>query len=375
METRLRELMKSFPVTAQVVAPVPWFPVSHDSFGPYGAYAQVPARETRDELEVFHPRYPVIPRLSWRFSPPLLAMATYRCLKQVIRSGYDFDLIDAHFVYPDGVAAVILGQMLKKPVVLTARGNDISLMPRYKLPRTMIVWAAQRAAAIITVCQALKDAVVGLNIPDEKVYVLRNGVDLKRFKPVDRQTARKQLQLSGRVLLSVGHLIERKGNHVTIEALRKIPGATLLLVGDGEEENHLREQARVLGIESRVRFEGAVPQTDLPRYYAAADALVLASSREGWANVLLESMACGTPVIASAIWGTPEIVTAPEAGVLMASRDAASLVEAYERLFQSPPDRGDTRRFAEQFSWDATSRGQFDLFSEILGRDRSAATG
>jgi teichuronic acid biosynthesis glycosyltransferase TuaC len=121
-----------------------------------------------------------------------------------------------------------------------------------------------------------------------------------------------------------------------------------------------------LGVRDRVRFVGALVQEELRNYYGAADALVLASSREGWANVLLESMACGTPVVASNIGGTPEVVSAPEGGMLMTERTANGIVQAVQRLFACHPDRSATRRYAERFSWEATTAGQMELFARIL---------
>jgi glycosyltransferase involved in cell wall biosynthesis len=126
--------------------------------------------------------------------------------------------------------------------------------------------------------------------------------------------------------------------------------------------------AAKLGVQERVRFLGAVDQETLRSLYCGIDALVLASSREGWANVLLEAMACGTPVIASAVWGTPEVVGSPAAGVLMPSLDADGMARAAERLFANPPDRAATRIYAEQFDWEPTTQGQLDLFRAILAR-------
>ena len=120
-----------------------------------------------------------------------------------------------------------------------------------------------------------------------------------------------------------------------------------------------------------MRFLGTLPQEALRDYYGAADALVLASSREGWANVLLEAMACGTPVLATAVGGTPEVVTAPEAGRLLHERSAAAVARAARSLFTDTATREQTRRYAEGFSWQETTEGQFALYRDILSLRRS----
>ncbi|HEX8886452.1 MAG TPA: glycosyltransferase, partial [Noviherbaspirillum sp.] len=149
VETRLRYLVASRQVQSRVVAPVPWFPFTHPRFGLYAAYAQVPHSEQRFGLDVSHPRYPVIPKLGMSAAPVLLANSLKSTLGRIIDEGYDFDLIDAHYFYPDGVAAVMLGRYFNKPVVITARGTDINLVPQYRLPRRMIRWAAGQAAGMI----------------------------------------------------------------------------------------------------------------------------------------------------------------------------------------------------------------------------------
>lgn len=366
VEQRLRHLVGSGEVWARVVAPVPWFPMGHSLFGKYASYARVVPCEERHGISVWHPRYPAIPKIGMTLAPFLLAAASTSVLHHLSKDNFNFDLIDAHYFYPDGVAAILLGRRLGKPVVITARGTDINLIPQYRLPRKMIRWAAEHAAGIVTVCQALKDALRGLGVASEKITVLRNGVDLSLFRPVDRQVQRAQLGLSKTTLLSVGHLIGRKGHDIAIRSLVELPEVELLIAGDGEEAATLQALARSLGVAERVRFIGAIKQEELKNYYGAADALVLASSREGWANVLLESMACGTPVIASNVWGTPEIVRSPEAGILMEERSPAGLVRAFRELFAHYPDRAGTRRYAEQFSWDETTRGQLALFRRVV---------
>jgi glycosyltransferase involved in cell wall biosynthesis len=312
-----------------------------------------------------------MPKLGMLTNPALLYRAARQALRPLLASGLDFDLIDGHYLYPDGVAAVWLARELGKPVVLTARGSDTSQLPDYRVPGKLIRAAIAQADALIAVSADLKDGLVRLGAAPEKVTVLRNGVDLQGFRPVaDRDAARAALDLSGPTLLSVGHLIERKRNHLTITALAELPDHTLLLVGDGPEKPMLQALAERLGVAGRVRFLGLKPHRELPTYYTAADLMVLASSREGWANVLLESMACGTPVLATPAWGSREAVSAPEAGLVLddAPEEALppALAEGVRRLAANPPDRAATRAYAEGYSWEATTAGQLALFREIL---------
>ncbi len=369
VETRLRELLKLGGVEAKVVAPVPWFPWNHPRFGEYAKFAATPRLEHHNGIEVHHPRYLLPPKVGMTVAPYAMAISALRTIRKLQRDGFDFDLIDAHYYYPDGVAASMLARWLKKPFVVTARGTDLNLIPQYTLPRRWILQTAEQAHASIGVCQALMDALRELGAEPSKLHTLRNGVDLERFRPEPREAARQKLGLEPgcTYLLSVGHLIERKGHHIAVEALVNLPtDVRLVVVGSGQEEGNLKALARRLGVTDRVHFTGAVAQTDLRWWYSAANALLLCSSREGWANVLLEAMACGTPVVATNIWGTPDIVTGPDAGVLMATRDASGLVDAWHRLATRLPAREATRAHAEQFSWQSTSEGQYELFRSMV---------
>ena len=366
VETRLKELLSSGQVEARVVAPIPWFPSGNPRFGLYGAFARVPAQERRFGIEVLHPRYPVLPKIGMSISPFLLAAGAKPAIQKIIDDGYDFDLIDAHYFYPDGVAAVMLGRYFKKPVVITARGSDISLLPRFAVPRRLIRWAAHRADGLVTVCEALRQEMINLGAEPPSVTTLRNGVDIELFHLIDREAQRQQFGWEKFTLLSVGNLVPLKGHDLTIAALLDLPDVTLIIAGGGPERDNLENLAKSLSVADRVSFVGVLPQAELVRYYGAADALVLASSREGWANVLLESMACGTPVIATRVWGTPEVVAAPEAGILMSERSSRSLADAVRQLQSHSPDRADTRRYAERFGWDETTAGQLRLFNSVL---------
>ena len=366
VENRLRHLLEDTDIESQVVAPIPWFPFSKYVNDEYREFSQAPYHETRHGISITHPRYLHLPKVGMLLQPVFMAISALPVIRKMIKRGYDFDLIDAHYFYPDGVAAAFLAKWLKKPFVITARGTDLNLIPRYKLPRMLIRYAATRASGLITVCRALKDVLVELGIDGRKVVPLRNGVDLQMFRPPeDRENLRKQLGIAGKTLLSVGYLIERKGHNFTIEALKYLPDVSLLIAGTGPEQNNLQAQIQALGLAERVKLLGSVSHERLKDYYGAVDIMVLASSREGWANVLLESMACGTPVVATDIWGTPEVVACPEAGVLV-KRDARSIADGITRLFEDYPDRTLTRKYAEQFSWHDTSLGQRELFASVV---------
>lgn len=367
VETRLRELIKSGQVEAKVVAPVPWFPFKSPRFGDYACFAATPRFEHRHGVDVHHPRYLLLPKVGMHMAPYTMARGALATVRQLQAEGFNFDLIDAHYYYPDGVAAGMLARWLGKPFVVTARGTDLNLIPQYPIPRKLILQTAAQAHASIGVCQALMQSLQELGADASKLHTLRNGVDLQRFMPEPRLVARRKLGLKeeGPYLLSVGHLIERKGHHIAIEALVDLPGVQLLVAGDGPEKGALKALASRLGVAERVHWAGVVPQTELKWWYNAADALALCSSREGWANVLLEAMACGTPVIATNIWGTPEVVSTPAAGLLMAQRNAESLAQTWRQLMAALPSREDTRRHAEMFSWDATTQGQIALFKSF----------
>jgi len=366
VEERLRHLLASGRIAATVVAPVPWFPFRHRRFGAHARFARVPERERRHGIDIVHPRYPVIPKLGMNIAPALMYRALLPVVRELAAREPAFDLIDAHYFYPDGVAAVRLGLALDKPVVVTARGSDVNAIPRHRLPARQIRWAAKHAAAIVTVSGALKDRMESLGANPDRIVTLRNGVDLDRFRPLDRQAIRAGLGLAGPVWLAVGNLVELKGVHVSLAALAMTADATLLIAGEGPEETRLRQLAARLGVAARVRFLGSVSRAELGRYYNAADAMLLASSREGMPNVVLESLACGTPVIAAPFESAAELISAPEAGEIAESRTPEAIMAAWQRLRLRQPERAATRRHAERLGWPPVVEAQCALYERVL---------
>jgi glycosyltransferase involved in cell wall biosynthesis len=369
VENRLRQLVATGRVTSTVLAPVPWFPSRHPRFGSWARFARAAQEETRHGLRVLHPRYAVIPKVGMAAAPAALYAAAKRAVLRLLRQGLTFDLIDSHYLYPDGVVAVALGRRFSLPVVMTARGSDVTQLPDFAVPRRMIRGAMARADAMISVSAGLKRAMVALGAEADRITVLRNGVDLVQFRPPDDRSAlRASLQFERSTLLSVGHLIVRKGHHHAVEMLAQLPGWDLVIVGEGPERSRLEALAARLGVADRVRLVGAQPHAALGRYYGAADVLVLASSREGWANVLLEAMACGTPVVASDIPGNDEVVQRRDAGLIVQRNTADGFAEAVRSLWADPPDRAAVRAYAEAFSWEATSAGQLHVFAQAQER-------
>ena len=368
VETRLRKLVETGRVAAWVMAPCPWFPFTSPRFGEYGALARVPRRETRHGIEIEHPRYLLPPKIGMGTAPLALFTAMLPRLRGALAAGREFALIDALYFYPDGVAAVMLGRALDRPVVVTARGSDLNLIANYAVPRRWLRWAIAHADGLVAVSSGLRQRLAALGAPPEKTRILRNGVDLALFHPGDRRAARHALGFTRPTLLAVGNLVALKRHALMVEAVALLPQTDLVVIGEGPERAAIEALVRARGLGARVRLLGRLPQERLPQFYAAADALLLASTHEGWPNVLLESMACGTPVVVTALPGITDIVGAPEAGRIVADATAAPFAAAIAELLAAPPPRGATRAYAEQFDWRSTTEGQIALFSEICER-------
>ena len=380
VENRMRRVHETGEVEVSVIAPTPWFPSKNKMFGSYATHAAVPKSETRHGIRVDHPRYAMIPKIGMQSQPTFYYRALKRAAIKLIDETGPFDLIDAHYFYPDGVAAARLANDLGIPFTCTARGTDVNQIPTVsEFGKNAVLDVARQASASITVCEALRRELIDLGSDGSKIYTLRNGVDLEAFHQpnVSREglKATYGVPVDAPLVVSVGGLVERKGHHLTIDAVAGLDGIHLLIAGNGPERGALEARIEGLGVEDRVKLVGSVPHSQLSDFYGAADLSVLASSREGWANVLLESMACGTPVVATSVWGTPEVVAVPEAGMLATERNAETLRFCIRTTLGNLPDRQKTRSYAERFSWDDTVAGVIDVFkTAVAGRiDRQSS--
>lgn len=336
-----------------IVAPVgmpPW----PFSFHPrYRALTQLPTVESWHGLTVHRPRFMLIPGLAKR-NAAAVARAVLPIAHRLIADG-GLDLIDAQFFWPDGVAAQQVARELRLPYSAKARGGDISLWARRADTATLLLEAAQGAAGMLAVADSLADDMASLGMPRARIVTHHTGIDPAQFRPVDRREARAALGLPAHapVILSVGALIPRKGQDHVIRALPLLPpDCRYVIAGAGPDRERLTGMATKLGVEDRLLFTGAVPNADLPALYAAADAMVLMSASEGLANVWVEALSCGTPLILSDIPPAHEIIDAPDAGRISASAPA-ELAAAITAMLATPPDRAAlSARTHARFSWD-----------------------
>jgi len=364
VENRLRNLVSDGRVKATVVAPIPWFPFGCRVFGKYGRMAMAPRKETRDGIVIYHPRYLVLPKIGMRLTPYFMFLSARRCLERLIDGGLKPDIIDAHYLYPDGVVASKLGPYFGVPYTLTARGSDVTEIGQIPGPREEIVKAVGSAGHTITVSENLRRDLIDMGTDGSKITTLRNGVELTRFR--DMRTDNVSNHGQRPIILFAGWLIPRKRLDLVLKVTALISNATTVVAGDGPLRDELIEETRSMGIDQRVKFIGQVSPADMPELYSSADVLILPSDREGCANVLLEAMACGTPVVARAIGAAPDLIKDRAGGIVVDSDQPEVLARAVRQILADPPLRDDTRKFACQFDWDTTTDGQIKIFESVL---------
>ncbi len=340
-------------VELRVMAPIgiPPFGRKHPR---YRALAGLPDVETWKGLAVYRTRFGHIPGVKGRLDGAALARALIRPLRG-IRAQFPFDVIDAQFFFPDGPAAIRLGKALGVPVSIKARGSDIHMWASEHAPTRAHVIAAGRAAdGVLCVSQALKADMIALGMPADRISVHYTGLDHARFAVRDRSVAKVAFGIAGPLLLSIGALIERKGQQIAIEALRDIPGATLALIGHGPARAMFEAHAVQCGVADRVCFLGAMPHERIADWLAAADAMILMSASEGLANVWVEALACGVPIVIPDVGGAREVIDRAEAGRFV-PHDAAAVAVAVNTILSDPPARAAVAAAAAKFSWDANT--------------------
>jgi teichuronic acid biosynthesis glycosyltransferase TuaC len=353
-------------VELRVVSPVglpPWPLSLHPR---YRALAALPLVEQWKDTTVYRPRFIHIPGTSGRFDAGAMARAVAPVLRR-IRAEFAFDVIDAEFFFPDGPAAVQLGEMFGVPVSIKARGADIQFWGVQPATRRQVLDAAKRADGLLAVASALKVDMVALGMEDDKIRVHYTGVDLSLFKAGERAEAQAELAIDGPLVVSVGALIPRKRQALTMEAVATLDGVSLALIGKGEDTEMLRALAAKLGISDRVKILGALPHAKIARWLAAADVMCLPSKSEGLANAWVEALACGTPVVTTDVGGARELMDRADAGHIVAP-EVETLAAAMDDLISHPRDPLAVRAVAERFTWEANTAALYAHLNGLVGR-------
>lgn len=359
----------------RVVSPIPRVPPWR-FLGHWYDYSQFPREETIDGLPVIRPRHFDLPKLgqfvhtSWMFSSVRRTVGS-------LRAEFDFDLIDAHFAYPSGVVAAMLGSYFHKPVVITCRGSDILRYPRLPLIRRKICWALKQATQLVAVSNELSSAMQVLGADPDKIEVIPNGVDCDMFRPIEKAEARRMLGLAADypIVLSVGSLRALKGMHILADAAplvrRRHPLTQFVIVGGAAPhcddcKDQIASRIRAHRAERYVRLIGARPHEELPLWYSAADVFVLLSSREGSPNVLMEALACGLPAVTTAVGGMVDTLSDSRLGILIRDRSPSAAAAGICQALEDVRDRQDIRRIIESKSWERTAVAVSAVFDKAI---------
>ena len=332
---------------------------------PVALFGQATAQRQDGFVEVLHPRWFYVPGSGF-VTAMLLALQALWTVRR-LRRRFAFDVIDAHFGYPEGVAAWLMARLLNVPFTITFRGSEV-VHAKYPARRWLMRRAVRGAARVIAVSERLRRFAVELGAGEADVRTIPNGIDTGLFHPRDRAGLRRSFgwRPDDRVLLTAGHLIELKGHQHAIAAVRRLHNEGIpvrLLIAGGSPargvvsfEAQLRRLADQLHVNEHVEFLGHVPPEQLAGMMSAADVFCLPSSREGWPNVVHEAMACGAPVVATDVGAVPEMISDPAYGLVVPPQDSTAFTEAIRRALATEWDRAAIARWAERRSWDQVAR-------------------
>jgi len=350
-----------------VIAPAPYFP-KLKVHKRWHAFSQIPRSERIAGFDISHPRFPLLPKVAMAIHGLLMFLGSVSLVSKKMREA-SYDIIDAHYVYPDGFAAVLLGSVFNVPVVVSARGSDINVFPRFRTIRPLIRYVLKRADALIAVSEPLKNAMVKLGCSPEKITVIANGVDTVKFRPCPKEEMRGLLGLPQKrpILISAGNLTPNKGFHVLLEALAGLrrPGVLLVIVGEGAYRAALERKIHELGLKDAVKLVGAQPHEEMCSWYCAADVFCLASATEGCPNVVMEAIACGRPVVAT--HAAAPVVTSPRLGILV-DRKPDELRKALDEALSRDWDQDAIAAYARAHSWDNVSARVLSVFTDVATR-------
>ena len=370
---QMRAVVTQGEVDLTMMSPIgvpPW-PLSMRE--PYVRLKDIPEVSDAAGLKVYYPKFTLIPKVGGDSNPGRIARAVLPLVRR-LHEECAFDLVDAQFSFPDGPAAAAVARELDLPLTIKSRGADIHYWGQREKALAQMREAAGQAAGLLAVSESLREDMVALGMPREKIHVHYTGLDRELFHPVERAAARSLVSAipslniwpEGPLIVTPGALIPRKGQRLAIGALALLPDVRLALAGSGEDEPNLQALAKRLGVADRVHFVGQVDHDVLPHLLCAADVLVLPSTSEGLANVWIEGLACGTPIVIPDIGGASEVVKDPSAGRLVA-RTPEAIARAVSDILAHPPSQADVAANVSRFSWGVNAENIVRVWKNVLG--------
>ncbi len=332
----------------KVISPRPWFPFCRRHL--YYPILPLIEREKRGNIEIFYPKFFNLPVLGRNFQPFFLSLALCRTVRK-IRRNFPFDAIYTNPLYPDAAASLTIGRRFKVPITAAALGSDVNMSLNSRWRRRQLMKVLKNVSAVMTVSNDLQKKVTDI-FPQVKCKTIYDGVDHTLFQPIERAEARKLLGLKkeGKIILFIGNLLKSKGVQELKNGFLQLakPGDTLFFIGDGPMKKRLADKKTGCA----VILKGRIPHQEISLWLNAADLLCLPSYQEGVPNVILEALACGTPVVATKVGGIPEILPERECGILVPAGDTLVLMEAIKEALKKEWDRKKIRLQGLKFSWE-----------------------
>jgi len=322
-----------------------------------------------DGVEVLYPKYFYTPKIFRALYGFFMFFSVLPLCKKLSKT-YSPDIYISYWLYPDGFATTLLGKFFKKPFITNALGCDLNHYTTYYFRRKMIGYATKNADLNLILGKQMRPKLKCLGVPDEKILDVFNGVRKDKFFPVDKNEARKKLKLdfNSPIIIFIGRFSEEKGVKNLIAALGKLSNTDvkLILIGEGHLRGDLEKQVDALGLKNRVRFTGLIKQDELPLWINASDLLCLPSLREGWPNVIMESLACGTPVVASNVGAIPEIISCDKYGYLAEPNKQEELAKQLDMALNKKWNKESVSKNPLIKTWDELAQMLFNLFSKIV---------
>jgi glycosyltransferase involved in cell wall biosynthesis len=375
VHNQIKELVRQG-CSIKVVCPIPWVPpLSHFFSSKWKEYAKIPQRAIFDGIEVYYPRYFVLPRsFLFEFS----GESMYLCIAKKIANihkNFSFDIIHSHVLIPDGYAGMLLAKKYKKPLITTVHGLDFqyTLFKNGKFKKKIEDVVNYSEKTFVVSNKLKKIAEDNLGVSANKIEVLSNGIDEKLLENISCELFAKN-QKKGKLILSISNLIKTKGVDFNILSFFKLSeknkDISYLIIGDGPERKKLEVLVRKLNLADRIHFLGELPHWEAMEQLARCDIFCLPSWQEGFGVVYLEAMAFGKPVIACRGEGIDGVIVDGENGFLAKPRDIDDLTKKLDYLILNPMKallvgKNGRRLIVEKYTWNKIVGRMIEVYREV----------